>query len=86
VQYAGEDDEKKEVFVEQQHKIIKRYGMNGHFTYIEISSFHELINQQNHLLISVFEVFALNRNVPDFIENLKMIAEIERRSKSYYLC
>lgn len=76
---TDEDDKEDEValrvFIQQQHKIIKRYTINGDIPYQEAPYFHELVETQNHLIISIFEVFALNRNPDDFLENLQLIRD-----------
>lgn len=61
-------------FIQQQHRIIRKYGINGHLSLSDVAFFHNLINNGNYLIISAFEVFALNKDPKDFLENLRLIA------------
>jgi hypothetical protein len=66
-------------FVQQQHKIVKKYGITGHLSFAEVAFFHGLINSGSNLIVAAFEVFALDRDSDAFLENLRIIVEAGKR-------
>jgi len=50
--------------------------MLGYIAYADTPFFHDLIDKSDYKIISIFEVFAINRNEDDFLENLNIIADI----------
>ena len=70
------DEDVKNTFIEQQHRIIRRFCLNAKIPIADGAKFHQMINDCHPKIISSFEVFALNRNEEDFLENLMVIADI----------
>ena len=70
------DENVKNTFIEQQHRIIKRFCLNAKIPVADGAKFHQMIKEYNPKIISSFEVFALNRSEEDFLENLMVIAEV----------
>lgn len=66
----------RNTFIEQQHRIIRRFCLNAKIPIADGAKFHQMINECSPNIISCFEVFALNRNEDDFLENLMIIADI----------
>lgn len=62
--------------MEYQHKILRKYAMLGMIQYSAVPFFHCLVNNRDYKMICIFEVFALNRNEDDFLENLGILNEI----------
>lgn len=56
--------------MQYQHKILRKYAMLGMIKYSAVPFFHQLVAQRDYKMISIFEVFAQNRNEDDFLENL----------------
>lgn len=73
------DDQVKNTFIEQQHRIIRRFCLNAKIPIADGAKFHQMINECNQKIISSFEVFALNRNEDDFLENLIIIADLTKK-------
>ena len=74
--YDENDDQVRDVFIEQQHRIIKRFCLNAKIPIADGAKFHQMINDCDQRIISSFEVFALNRNEEDFLENLGIVYDI----------
>ena len=72
----GTEDKAMDLFLEQQHRIVRRFSINAKITIADGAKFHQLINECNPFVISSFEVFALNRNEQDFLESLHIISDI----------
>lgn len=60
--------------IEYQHKILKKYTIRGFIKYSDAPIFHEMVDQKDYKMISIFEVFAINRDEDDFLENLGLLA------------
>ena len=73
------DEQAKNVFLQQQHRIVRRFCINAKVSIADGARFHQLINDCNQMVISAFEVFALNRLEEDFIENLNIISDISAK-------
>ena len=50
--------------------------MMGMIHYVDAPLFHDLVDQRDYKMISIFEVFAINRSEEDFLENLNIFAQI----------
>jgi len=50
--------------------------MTGMISYADAPAFHNLVDGKDYRMICVFEVFSLNRQEDDFLENLALIAQI----------
>jgi len=74
------DDKVRSTFIEQQHRIIKRFCCNAKIPVADGAKFHQEINECNTMLIGCFEVFAMNRNEEDFLENLTVVADLLKQS------
>lgn len=48
----------------------------GMVEYSDAPFFHEMVDQRDYKMISIFEVFAINRNEDDFLENLGLFAQL----------
>lgn len=44
--------------------------------YYDASFFHDMVTKRDYKMISIFEVFALNRNEEDFLENLFIFKDL----------
>ena len=62
--------------MQYQHKILRKYAMLGMIQYSAVPFFHCLVQNRDYKMICIFEVFALNRNEDDFLENLGILNEI----------
>ena len=61
---------------EFQHKILRKYALSGKIRYYDASFFHDMVSKRDFKMISIFEVFAMNRNEQDFLENLYLLKEV----------
>lgn len=50
--------------------------MMGMIQYCDAPFFHDMVDQRDYKMISIFEVFAINRNEDDFLENLALFAQL----------
>ena len=50
--------------------------MLGMIQYSDAPLFHDMVDQRDYKMISIFEVFAINRNEDDFLENLGLFAQL----------
>jgi len=50
--------------------------LQGKIRYYDASFFHDMVSRRDYKMISVFEVFSVNRNEEDFLENLYILKEI----------
>lgn len=50
--------------------------MRGLIKYSDSPIFHEMVDSKDYKMISIFEVFAVNRDEDDFLENLGLLAQI----------
>jgi hypothetical protein len=75
---SGTDTNEDEInsIIEFQHKILLKYALNGLIKYYDASFFHDMVNKRDYKMISIFEVFAINRNEDDFLENLFIFKEL----------
>ena len=62
--------------IEFQHKILRKYTMLGMIQYSDAPFFHDMVDKNDYKMISIFEVFAINRNEDDFLENLGLYAQL----------
>lgn len=62
--------------MEYQHKILRKYTLSGLITYYDASFFHDMVSKRDYKMISIFEVFAVNRNEEDFLENLFIFKDL----------
>lgn len=62
--------------MEFQHKILQKYTLAGKIQYQDSPFFHDMVNDRDAKMISIFEVFAINRNEDDFLENLNFFSEL----------
>ena len=69
-------DDDIEGIMTYQHKILRKYAMLGMIQYSAVPFFHHLVLNRDYKMICIFEVFALNRNEDDFLENLGILNEI----------
>ena len=67
--------------MQYQHKILRKYAMLGMIQYSAVPFFHMLVQNRDYKMICIFEVFALNRNEDDFLENLGILNEIRRHNE-----
>ena len=58
-----------------QHQILRKYAMYGIFKYSALPLFHSLVKKRDYKMVCIFEVFAQNRNVDDFLENLGIYSQ-----------
>jgi hypothetical protein len=70
-----------EGIMEYQHKILRKYAMLGMIQYSAVPFFHCLVQNRDYKMICIFEVFALNRNEDDFLENLGILNEIRLQNE-----
>ncbi|CDW71526.1 UNKNOWN [Stylonychia lemnae] len=70
------DNEDIQSIIEYQHKILRKYCMMGMIQYADAPLFHDMVDQRDYKMISIFEVFAINRNGEDFLENLGLFAQL----------
>ena len=68
----SDDNEDISSIIEYQHKILRKYTMMGMINYFDAPLFHDLADQRDYKMISIFEVFAINRSEEDFLENLNI--------------
>lgn len=75
---SGTDTNEEEInsIIEYQHKILRKYALNGLIRYYDASFFHDMVIKRDYKMISIFEVFAINRNEDDFLENLFIFKEL----------
>ena len=75
---ANEEDIDDDIqgIMQYQHKILRKYAMLGMIQYSAVPFFHCLVQNRDYKMICIFEVFALNRNEDDFLENLGILNEI----------
>lgn len=73
-QQEGEEDpeyqDDLEGIIQFQHQILRKYAVQGIFKYSALPLFHTLVKNRDYKMVCIFEVFAQNRNVDDFLENL----------------
>ena len=55
--------------------------MLGYIQYSDAPCFHDLVEKSDYKMISIFEVFATNRNEDDFLENIALFATIVHQEK-----
>ena len=67
--------------MQYQHKILRKYAMLGMIQYSAVPFFHHLVINRDYKMICIFEVFALNRNEDDFLENLGILNEIRLQNE-----
>ena len=72
----SENNEDINSIIEYQHKILRKYTMMGMIQYCDAPFFHDMVDQRDYKMISIFEVFAINRNEDDFLENLGLFAQL----------
>ena len=72
---ANEEEDLTSI-IEFQHKILRKYALQGKIRYYDASFFHDMVSKRNYKMISIFEVFSVNRNEEDFLENLYILKEI----------
>ena len=48
----------------------------GFIQYPDAPIFHSMVDQRDYKMISIFEVFAINRNEEDFLENLEIFKQL----------
>jgi hypothetical protein len=48
--------------------------MRGLIKYSDAPIFHDMVDTKDYKLMSIFEVFAINRDEDDFLENLGLLA------------
>ena len=70
------DNEDINSIIQYQHKILGKYTMMGLIQYADAPFFHDMVDQRDYKMISVFEVFAINRNEDDFLENLDLFKQL----------
>ena len=63
--------------IQYQHKILRKYTMMGQIQYCDAPFFHDMVDQKDYKMISIFEVFAINRDEDDFLENLGLFSECQ---------
>lgn len=75
---SGGDTNEEDItsIIEFQHKILQKYTLAGLIRYYDASFFHNLVTKRDYKMISIFEVFAVNRNEEDFLENLFIFKEL----------
>lgn len=75
---SGTDTNEDEIvsIIEYQHKILRKYTLSGLIRYYDASFFHDMVIKRDYKMISIFEVFAVNRNEDDFLENLFIFKEL----------
>ena len=75
---SGTDTNEEEItsIMEYQHKILRKYTLSGLITYYDASFFHDMVSKRDYKMISIFEVFAVNRNEEDFLENLFIFKDL----------
>ena len=76
-----EYDDDIEGIMQYQHKILRKYAMLGMIQYSAVPFFHHLVLNRDYKMICIFEVFALNRNEDDFLENLGILNEIRLQNE-----
>lgn len=76
--FQSDYDNKKDIdkIIEYQHKILRKYTMKGKIQYSDAPFFHDMVDQRDYKIISIFEVFAINRNEEDFLENLGLFTNM----------
>ena len=62
--------------MQYQHKILRKYTLSGLIRYYDASLFHDMVSKRDYKMISIFEVFAVNRNEEDFLENLFIFKDL----------
>lgn len=65
--------------IDYQHKILRKYTILGYIQYPDAPFFHDLVDRSDYKMISIFEVFAINRNEDDFLENIALFAEVVQK-------
>lgn len=58
--------------------------MMGLIQYADAPFFHAMVDQRDYKMISIFEVFAINRNEDDFLENLGLFAHLVMEDDNDY--
>lgn len=48
----------------------------GLIRYADAPFYHDMVDQSDYKMISIFEVFAINRNEDDFLENLDLFKQL----------
>jgi hypothetical protein len=72
---TGNEEEMSSI-IEFQHKILRKYTLSGRIRYYDASFFHDMVSRRDYKMISIFEVFAVNRNEDDFLENLFIFKDV----------
>lgn len=70
------NEEEMSSIIEFQHKILSKYTLSGRIRYYDASFFHDMVSRRDYKMISIFEVFAVNRNEDDFLENLFIFKDV----------
>jgi hypothetical protein len=75
---SGTDTNEEELssIIDFQHKILRKYTLSGLIRYYDASFFHDMVAKRDYKMISIFEVFAVNRNEEDFLENLFIFKDL----------
>ena len=68
--------------IDFQHKILRKYTILGYIQYPDAPFFHDLVDKSDYKMISIFEVFAINRNEDDFLENIQLFATIVQEEQA----
>mmetsp|Transcript_17232 Transcript_17232/g.29017 ORF Transcript_17232/g.29017 Transcript_17232/m.29017 type:complete len:316 (-) Transcript_17232:39-986(-) len=83
-----EEDEEEQEYIQDidgimifQHKILRKYAMLGMIHYSTMPFFHQLVKIRDYKMISIFEVFAQNRNEDDFLNNLEVLDDIRHQNE-----
>jgi hypothetical protein len=59
--------------------------MTGMISYADAPAFHNLVENRDYRMICIFEVYSLNRNEDDFLENLALISQIMKNQEPFEL-
>lgn len=49
-------------------------------SFTDVPAFHNMVDKRDYRIVCLFEVFCLNRNEDDFLENLALLAQITKES------
>lgn len=79
---AGVNEDEMKSIEEFQQEIIQKYTLQGRFHYYDSLFFHQMVSKRDIRMISIFEVFAVNRNENDFLENMFIYKDLIFDSKN----
>ncbi len=79
---AGANEDEMKSIEEFQQEIIQKYTLQGRFHYYDSLFFHQMVSKRDIRMISIFEVFAVNRNENDFLENMFIYKDLIFDSKN----